>query len=503
MGKNTPSLSRRWVLAGLLTGAADVALANAPRTSLIPPPRPGSAPSVRRAPRAASYEALITDAKLGGKVGFVVANAKTGEILESHNPVLPMPPASTAKAITALYALRTLGLGYRYKTRLVATGAVSNGRLNGDLVLVGSGDPTLDTNALADMAARLKQAGIREITGDFLTYGRALPSVKSIDPDQPEHVGYSPAVSGLNLNYNRVHFEWKRAGSGYNVTMDARSAKYRPDVSMSRMTVVDRNLPVYTYDSTRGVDQWTVARGALGKGGARWLPVRAPDAYCADVFRTFARSQGIQLPRAKDTKSMPKGKTIAEWTSPELARIVRDMLKFSTNLTAEAVGLTASARLGANPGSLRSSGKRMSDWLGDKTSVKRASFVDHSGLGDASRISASEMVRALVALSSSAGLMPLLKEVPMRDANNKPVKNHPVKIRAKTGTLNFVSALTGFVTAPDGTELAFAIFTGDVKRRAGLKKAERERPQGGRSWNRRSRTLQLKLIERWATVYTS
>jgi D-alanyl-D-alanine carboxypeptidase/D-alanyl-D-alanine-endopeptidase (penicillin-binding protein 4) len=106
-------------------------------------------------------------------------------------------------------------------------------------------------------------------------------------------------------------------------------------------------------------------------------------------------------------------------------------------------------------------------------------------------------------LSSSAGLRPLLKEVPMRDANNKPVKNHPVKIRAKTGTLNFVSALTGFVTAPDGTELAFAIFTGDVKRRAGLKKAERERPQGGRSWNRRSRTLQLKLIERWATVYTS
>lgn len=502
MGNNTRSLSRRWVLAGLLTGSAEVALANAPRTSLIPPRRPGSG-SARRVPRARAHEALIAEAKLGGKVGFVVANAKTGDVLESYNPVLPMPPASTAKAITALYALRTLGPGYRYKTRLVATGSVSNGRLNGDLVLVGSGDPTLDTNAMADLAARLKQAGIREVTGDFLTFGRTLPLIKTIDPDQPEHVGYSPAVSGLNLNYNRVHFEWKRAGNGYNVTMDARSAKYRPDVSVSRMTVVDRNLPVYTYDSTRGIDQWTVARGALGKGGARWLPVRAPDAYCADVFRTFARSQGIQLPRAKEAKSQPSGTTVAEWTSPEMGRILRDMLKFSTNLTAETVGLTASARVGAPPGSLKSSGKRMSDWLGDTTSVKRASFVDHSGLGDASRISASEMVRVLVALSSNAGLKPLLKDVPMRDAKNKPIKNHPVKIRAKTGTLNFVSALTGFVTAPDGTELAFAIFTGDIKRRAGLKKAERERPQGGRSWARRSRALQLKLIERWATVYTS
>ena len=87
----------------------------------------------------------------------------------------------------------------------------------------------------------------------YWIFGEALrrlanqAQVARIDRKQPDHAGYNPAVSGLSLNYNRVHFEWKRSASGYVTTMDARTNKYRPAVSVAKMKVSNRDLPVYTY----------------------------------------------------------------------------------------------------------------------------------------------------------------------------------------------------------------------------------------------------------------
>ncbi|MBA5764839.1 D-alanyl-D-alanine carboxypeptidase, partial [Vibrio sp. 404] len=90
---------------------------------------------------------------------------------------------------------------------------------DGDLILAGSGDPSLDTAALARLARLLRAAGVSEVTGALRVQADALPAIRSIDPGQPDHLGYSPAIAGLNLNFNRVYFEWKRQGSDYAVTM--------------------------------------------------------------------------------------------------------------------------------------------------------------------------------------------------------------------------------------------------------------------------------------------
>ena len=81
------------------------------------------------------------------------------------------------------------------------------------------------------------------------------------------------------------------------------------------------------------------------------------------------------------------------------------------------------------------------------------------------------------------------------------MRNHPLKVAAKTGTLNFVSGLGGYVTTPGGRDLAFAIFAADLPRRAGLAPGDRERPAGGREWTARARAMQSRLIERWAAAY--
>ncbi len=305
----------------------------------------------------------------------------------------------------------------------------------------------------------------------------------------------------MNLNFNRVHFEWKRATNGWAVSMDARSDRLRPAVSVAKMAVVSRDLPTYTYKEAKGVDEWTVASAALGNGGSRWLPVRRPDLYAGEVMQVLAAAQGIKLPRAEAVRTMPGGNVLVQHESASLSAIVRLMLKHSTNLTAEVIGLTASAKRGAASGSLKASAAAMSDWMRAGLGATGAAFVDHSGLGDRSRVSAADLVRMLVKVGPGGALRAHMKEVAPQDGNGKPAQAAPYTIHAKTGTLNFVSSLAGYVTAGDGTLLAFAILTGDTARRARIAPEDMERPDGARAWAGRSRTLQHQLIQRWAGLY--
>ncbi|MGB3553124.1 MAG: D-alanyl-D-alanine carboxypeptidase/D-alanyl-D-alanine-endopeptidase [Jannaschia sp.] len=484
-------MKRRSFLAAGLAVAALPAGANPPDTSARPFAKPVDA-AKRGAP---SIERMVAEAGLGGRVGIALADARTGEVLETLNHLRPLPPASVAKALTALYALETLGPEHRFVTRLVATAPVMGGRLDGDLILVGGGDPALDTDGLHDLAALAKDAGLREVTGAFLVADGALPRIERIDATQPDHVGYNPAIGGLNLNFNRVHFQWRRDGGSYAVDMDARTARFRPAVATARMRVADRSLPVYTYARDGDIDSWTVARGQLGTEGSRWLPVRNPALYAGDVMRTMLRSNGIVVGAARRTDAPLAGTEIARVQSAPVDRIVVSMLKYSTNITAEVLGLASGLARGARIGSLSASGAAMSDWLQERTGARRPDFDDHSGLNGTDRICAYDMVAALTAEGAAERLRPRLKEMVI----DGPA---PVAVRAKTGTLNFVSGLAGYFDTGSGRSLAFATFVADTDRRGRLTVAERERPEGGRAWSRRARSLQFDLIERWASVHS-
>lgn len=497
MKLNGNKFSRRFVLGGLIASTANRALANAPATSIRPAAKARdfhkfSVPSADR---------IINEIGLTGKVGFSVADARTGLILEARNPVLGLPPASVTKTFTAQYALDSLGPTHAFTTRVVATGPIKDGVLDGDLVLVGGGDPTLDTDGLADLAVALKATGLREVLGDFIVDAQALPMIERIDANQPDHLGYNPSVSGLNLNFNRVHFEWKRSDNGYGVTMEARSDKHRPAVNVARMSIVNRDLPIYTYDGSDGVDRWSVARSALGKGGSRWLPVRRPDEYAAEVFKAFARGQGIKLKPAISGTAPADAAVVVERTSPPLRKILKDMLKYSTNLTAEVVGLSASSARGLDVNDLSSSADQMGHWAKSHLASRHPNFRDHSGLGDGTRVSASDMVAALLRTGPDSTLASLLKPIAVRNRDGKVQKNSPLTINAKTGTLNFVSALAGYVHTADGTDLAFAIFTADMDQRRAVKNSDREGPRGGKTWNTRARKVQQALISRWGILY--
>ncbi|MCU0802060.1 MAG: D-alanyl-D-alanine carboxypeptidase/D-alanyl-D-alanine-endopeptidase [Rhodobacteraceae bacterium] len=491
-------LTRRGILAGLLAATAMPLLpqhlrAEAPLTSLFPVPRGGK-------PRVAqpSVASLIAEAKLTGIVTFVVADAATGQVIEAEGADTPVPPASVTKTVTSLYALETLGAAYRFATRVVATGPLRDGIVQGDLVLVGGGDPTLDTDRLAGLAERLAGAGIKGVTGGFHVFEGALPAIARVDRDQPDYVSYNPSLSGLNLNFNRVHFSWRRTNGDYSLAMDARSDAFVPPVRLATMRVVDRDLPLFAFEAGVQRDNWSVARGALGREGSRWLPVRQPGLYAGEVLQWLAAAQGVTLPDPVAIPTPPQGETVAQDQSDTLVRLLADMLRFSTNLTAEAVGLTTSAQP-----TLPQSAAAMTLWAKEALGMT-STFVDHSGLGAASQTTAADIVRMLVGgprLRAGSLLPGILRDIGMRDAAGEVIEGDPVRVRAKSGTLNFVSGLAGFITPPAGRQLAFAIYAADVPRRAALRQDEMEDPEGGEAWTRRARVLQGRLISRWAGLY--
>ena len=490
-------MSRRAVIAGLAASGTAV-FAEAPQVSIRPVARP-SRLSLLRPQARIGIQQMIADAGLTGKVGILVADANTGTVIDAIDPDTQLPPASVNKAITALYALEGLGADYRFRTSIYATAPVIDGKLDGDLILAGGGDPNLVTDDLFTLAERVKDAGIREVTGKFLVWGEALRGVDEIDDGQLDHLGYNPSVSGLNLNFNRVYFEWKREGEQYTVSMDARSETLRPEVTSSLMQVVDRKTPVYDYHDGGNVDRWTVARRALGNAGSRWLPVRYPELYAGDVFRTLMRSHGVVLPRAAQIEEMPECKLIAAFESAPLRDIMRSMLRFSTNITAEATGLAATTAIAGTTRGLRTSALSMARWAEKRADIAPI-FVDHSGLGDASRVSAKDMVNLLSADGVSEQLRPIMKRIVLRDAKGAPLVDQPGEVRAKTGTLNFVTTLAGYITTSGGRELTFAIFAADLEARERSKQSADERPAGTAGFNGRVKRLRQNLLQRWASA---
>ncbi|MEM6306455.1 MAG: D-alanyl-D-alanine carboxypeptidase/D-alanyl-D-alanine-endopeptidase [Pseudomonadota bacterium] len=478
--------TRRTVIAAALSALGTAACANAPISSLRPTVRPSSPPKV-------TGDALVAAARLSGRVSYAVIDVATGTILDQRAPDTPIPPASVTKTITAAYAFDRLGGSHTYKTDLSYTGQIQDGVITGDLILQGSGDPTLDTDRLATLVETLWHNGIWRVDGRFFVSGGDFPQRNEIDPLQPPQVTYNPAISGLNLNYNRVWFNWeKRDGNGpigYDISMRAVGKRYQPDIVVSRMQLAQgRDIPTYQHQTMETSELWQVDPAKLGGAGGRWLPTRLPLRMGAEAFRSIARHLQIALP--PPTIGLPSGADrtpLARTHSAPLRDITRDMLKYSNNLMAEVLGFTASDRAG-----LRASAQDMADWAQGQGLMAR--FVDHSGLGDQSRVTATGLTQFLQT-QFTKDLPPLLKDMTMDRSGQRRVSQG--RVLAKTGTLNFVSTLAGYIVQ-DGRTLAFAILTDDLTKRAAIKPHDRERPAGAVAWQSRSRALQYALLDLWA-----
>ena len=196
-----------------------------PRPAATPTPEPTEAPTANPDPDPLPRELVedVTDVLAGDDVTDI-ANLSAlvvddlGRVVADHQGDVPVMPASTNKLVTAAAALHLLGPEYRYVTRAVATGPIDDGVLDGDLVVVGQGDPTLASptyveevyparphTRISALARAVVDAGIEEITGSVL----GDPSTFA---DEPEADGWrdryfdtldTTRASGLTVDAGR------------------------------------------------------------------------------------------------------------------------------------------------------------------------------------------------------------------------------------------------------------------------------------------------------------
>lgn len=461
-------LDRRRFLTAAVAAMSAPALVRA-EPLLRPPPRP--LPDARRLARRAALPGQVAFALLDqdGQAGPQDLALATAAIA----------PASTMKAITALYVLDRIGPARRFTTQVIRAGDM--------LVLAGGGDPVLSTDDLAALAAQLAARG-EPAPARFAVWGGALPNLPRIAPEQAEHLPYNPAISGMMLNFNRVHLGWARAGGEWQMNVEARGTAASPRAFTISATA-DVQSQLFAYRSDDAHEYWSVQRAALGTGGSRWLPVRLPELYAGDVFQTLCRARGLTLPAPEIIDRLPQGEVLASHDSPPVRDLIRDMLRYSTNITAEVLGLHAS---GATD--LSASGQRMQDWLNGAGLGQGMVLADHSGLGEASRMSVLEMARVMAGPGREMDLTSLLRRNPLEgDPSGGPIRG---EVAAKTGTLNFVSNLAGFVTSPEGRQGSFAIFCIDPARRDAA--IGQEMPAGVSQWTRGAKAVQRDLLAAFA-----
>lgn len=486
---------RRLVLAGILASCAGAALAAEPATFLPPPPEPKSGGQLR------------SELGLSGVSGWMLIDLATGEILDASNADRGFAPASVAKLPTAAFALDALGPDHRFETRVLTTGAVRGGRVEGDLILHGGGNPELDSDALLPLAQQLARRGVRTVQGRFLADGSALPQVPEIETAQAEDSSYNPSVSGLNLNFNRVHVKWDARSGRSELSVEAAAEQLSPPVNFVQVAVANGpGGPLFSLDRRGGREHWQMAARAFRGRAARWLPVKQPEAYAGEVFRTLAQNHGIDLGAVTLARAPANAQVMATHQSRPLGSILRDMLRYSTNLTAEVTGAAATRSVGVAANSLADSAAVMNAWAasvgGFPIGDPGFNFVNHSGLTTQSRVSPKRMVEFLAAFARRAadpvtahsrlpgGIAGYLKPHNVA-AKSFPLDYDRLTVVAKTGTMSYIRGLAGYIATPKGRKLAFAIFSNDLVARGGGAQKVNQR------WMRRAKGFERALIRNW------
>jgi D-alanyl-D-alanine carboxypeptidase/D-alanyl-D-alanine-endopeptidase (penicillin-binding protein 4) len=374
---------------------------------------------------------------------------------------------------------------------------VRDGVLQGDLILRGDGDPTLDVADLLELAVRLATRGVRRVDGRFLIDDSALPRLPEIEPTQPLEAGYNPSIGALSLAFNRVLLSWRGGGRIDAATLppldEARFEPARPEL-----------LPPSGIELESAGDEdvvWSLAdRGARRQEAA--LPVKDPGLHAGRIFRRLALAQGILLDRPERAGAPGDARVLAVHQSPPLRQLVRDMLLYSNNLMAELIGLSAARRLGHDSSDLVAAGMLLTrhlaalmpevDWQG-------AALGNHSGLDGEGRLTPRQLA-ALVRYGWRAAALPAL--LPGSGwtgtlANRFAEPDEALRVWAKTGAVNYGSALAGYLFPPSDRPAVFATMISDLPARAAydaLPRPERKAEAAAGLWNARARATQDRLV---------
>lgn len=494
-----PSAGRTCPSVGSAVESSD-APARSESLSEVCVPQVPSVPAVRRGSKAQRYiESVSRSEILKSSVFAVLALTEGGDTLAAWNSGMRMIPASTLKLVTTGLAIHRLGPDFKYVTRIAYSGSIKDGALDGDLYIVGGGDPTIaskdsiaypSAKLFAQWKSFLDKAGIRSVTGRVIGDGRYFDGPLEKDTWSYQDIGTAYGAGGDGLCYYENAQEFK-VSAGPSVGSPVKVSVSYPVLPWMKYEYACRTAPAGTGDQlylfNTEFAPYAEVRGSFAidrKPRTEEFSNKFGAYTCAHYFCEFLKDNGISVAKGpadirlgrirSDISSSVRGpyacgvdnlSVLGMTYSPSLKRIARETNLKSDNFYAETIFRTLGRRfhhsasydssyvavnetlrsLGVNPGQVR--------------------IVDGSGLARHNYVSPAFFVRFLSAMMDSPSFGDYVQTIgrPGDRHYESRLTEAPSSVKSrvhlKSGSMNGVRCFSGYIEPSVGSKSDTIIFS--------------------------------------------
>ena len=451
-------------------------------------------------PLGSSLDAIFNDPALGPVVWSVDVRALRGQVLRlpdetlyARNRHLLLTPASTMKVVTMAAAAERLGWDHRFETTLAATGEIRGGTIEGDLVVRGTGDPTINAPGTEDLftrwAGELRARGITRIAGRIIGDDDAFDGGRRGEETAGLGAGwawddlalaFSAPAGALQQHENVVELAVSPADTaGSPARIEIRAPRVAPG-SASGVTLINQALTRAEGGNTNVRLSRRPDGGALIVTGE--IPLGAPAAvrtgavsdptlFFVQGLRTALQRAGVEVdgeaididqfdPAVKQILRQRLRLLIRHESEP-LSTVAVQLMKRSQNLYAESL----LQHLGVVTGGTGDAGPAAAEAVLDEWGIggSRAIVADGSGLSRYNALSSAGLLDVLARLwRDPRHREPFVDTLPVAGRDGT-LRSRMVgsaadgAVRAKTGSMTRVRALAGYVVAPGREPIAFVI----------------------------------------------
>ena len=390
----------------------------------------------------------------------------------SVNATSPYNPASVIKIIPTLAALELLGPAYRWKTEVYTLGTIRDGVLQGDILFKGYGDPHLVIEEFRKILEELRRRGIREITGDLLiddSWFRVPYETPGAFDNKP-HRTYNVQPNAFLVNFKAVRFHFYPSANGRNV-------RVFPEPELAGLKI-DNRLRLrkrYCGGFQRGVAvsvpdgetaDHVIFSGRFPTGCSHYVLARSlltHETYAYGAFKSVWRQLGGGIGGKVGAGAAPAtAKPFLVHHSRPLSDLIKLINKFSNNVMTRQLLLTLGAELGEEPGTVEQGIRVIDGYLTDRgLDTQTLKIAKGAGLSRDARSSAkllADILEHAWTIPHRPEFVSSLSITGMDGTAKNRLKYKPVSgyAHVKTGTIDDVSAVAGYVHARSGREYIVA-----------------------------------------------
>ena len=410
------------------------------------------------------------------RVGISVLSLSDGAVVFGRNADDLLNPASNVKLVTAAASLARLGPDFRFETEFSLDGAVSE---RPRLYVRGKGDPTMTTERLYQVAGELKHLGLREVSDivlddSYFDAERVAPGFEQETTDRP----YTAPTGALSLNANTVGVYVRSGGAGARPAVEVDPPSDYFTVVNAALGTASRARRASVTSEAEGERQKILVRGTVPANGefVVWKRIDQPPLYYGQTLKMLLEQRGVHVRgKVKLGIAPDRARLLYLAQSDTFDLVLKRMNKTSNNFVAEQLMKTLGAEVKGLPGTTAKGVQAAEEFLEHEVGIPRGSYVlkNGSGINDTNRFTPAQLARLLKTMVSRFPFAAeYLSSVPIggKDGTLKwrfEGADIAGRLRAKTGTLENVCALSGVVQTASGETLAFSILVNDFAGRTG------------------------------------